>query len=498
MSWQSGDRRSGCYSPCVAAFDRSLYNLQPSAGTAVVRTKTWRAAVWHRVAARCLLLVAFAAHGSVGISDEPAPTLPQEQEEYHDLLKLFVDTFNGVERNYVDTISARELMEAAIEGMISKLDQHSHYITPAELDEFRRGVDSEFGGIGVQVMIENGQLTIISPIAGSPAYRAKLTAGDSIMQIDGNSTEDLTLANAVRLLKGRLGTTVELTIRHPDSETAETVQVTRENVRIRTVRGDRRQDDDSWDFMYDQELGIGYVRITSFSRYTVRELRAVMNELTDRTLNGLILDLRSNPGGLLSSAVEVCEMFVDDGTIVSTSGRNAEPRQWNAHKAGTYSGFPMAVLVNRFSASASEIVAACLQDHARAVVVGQRTWGKGSVQNVLDLEQGRSALKLTTAEYHRPNGKNIDRQPGASDDDDWGVKPDGGFEFRLSDGEAARLERQRQSKDLLRKQPIAGDEMEDQQFGMALEYMIAEIARVRGTREAAVRSTGARRRNRDR
>ncbi len=454
--------------------------------------------MWHRVAARCLLVVVFAVGGSVGVGDEPASALPAEREEYHELLKLFVDTFNGVEHNYAESISGRELMEAAIEGMLSKLDRHSHYITPAELDQFRRGVESEFGGIGVRVRIEDGQLTIVSPIAGSPAYAAKLAAGDRISHIDGNSTADLTLSECVQLLKGSLGSTVELTIIHSDNETPETVTITRENVRIRTVRGDRRQDDDSWEFMYDRELGIGYVRITSFSRYTVRELRAAMDELTDQKLNGLILDLRSNPGGLLSSAIEVCEMFVEEGTIVSTSGRNVEPRHWQAHKAGTYSGFPMAVLVNRFSASASEIVAACLQDHARAVIVGQRTWGKGSVQNVLDLEEGRSALKLTTAEYHRPNGKNIDRKSDASEDDNWGVTPDYGFELRLSDAEAASLERQRQSKDLLRKAPIVGDEIEDRQFGIALEYVITEVAKNRSEREVAARGIGAWLRNRNR
>ena len=466
--------------------------------------------MWHRVAACCLLLVTFAAHASVAVSDEPAVTLSQEQagfqeqaapperEEYDDLLKLFVETFDDVERNYAGTISGRELMEAAIKGMVSTLDQHSNYITSAELDEFRRGVDSEFGGIGVQVMMQSGQLTVISPIVGSPAYKANLAATDIITHIDGKSTQDLTLAQAIQLLKGKLGTTVELTIRHPDSETPETVKLVRETVRIQTVCGDRRRDDDSWNFMVDEERGIGYVRITSFSRYTVGELRAAMSELTARTLHGLILDLRSNPGGLLSSAVEVCDLFVAEGTIVSTSGRNVEPRRWDAHKAGTYSDFPMAVLVNRFSASASEIVAACLQDHGRAVVVGQRTWGKGSVQNVLDLEQGRSALKLTTAEYHRPSGKNIDRKPDASEEDDWGVEPDDGFELRLTDGEAASLERQRQAKDLLRKKPIAGDEIEDRQFGMALDYIIAEVAKVRVDRETTVRSTGARRRIRDR
>ncbi|MEO8497030.1 MAG: S41 family peptidase, partial [Planctomycetota bacterium] len=423
---------------------------------------------------------------------------PQEREEYEELLELFVETFNDVEHNYVDSISPRELMEGAIEGMVSKLDRHSNFIKSAELDEFRRGVDSEFGGIGVQVMMDGGRLTIISPILDSPAYKAKLAAGDSITHIDGHATAGVTLAEAVQLMKGKLGTTVELTILHPDSETPETLTLTRENIRIRTVRGERRRDDDSWDFMYDHERGIGYVRITSFSRYTARELRAALDELAGQKLKGLILDLRSNPGGLLSSAVEVCEMFVEEGVIVSTSGRNVESRQWRAHKAGTYSGFPMAVLVNRFSASASEIVAACLQDHDRAVIVGQRTWGKGSVQNILDLEQGRSALKLTTAEYHRPNGKNIDHKPDAAEDDEWGVKPDAGLEFRLSDIEAARLERQRESNDLLGKKPAARDEIEDRQFGIALEFMIAEVAKVRDTDEAIVRGTGARRRYRDR
>lgn len=441
--------------------------------------------MWKRFVTGCLCFTFVAAYGTELVSDEPVPTSALEQEEYSDLLELFVETFNDIDRNYVDLISRRELMEAAIDGMLSKLDQHSAYITPAKLERYRRNVDNEFGGIGVQVMMNDGQLTIVSPIFESPAYRAKLTAGDVILQVDGNSTAGLTLAEAVALMKGKLGTTVELTIRHPDHESSETVQLTRENIRIRTVRGDRRHADDSWDFMYDDELGIGYIRITSFSRYTVSELREAMNGLTSQTLNGLILDLRSNPGGLLSSAVEVCDMFIDEGVIVSTSGSNVASREWKAHRAGTYSGFPMTVLVNRFSASASEIVAAGLQDHARAVVVGQRTWGKGCVQNVLDLEQGRSALKLTTAEYHRPSGTNIDRKPGATDGDEWGVKPNDGFEVLLSDSEAARLERQRQSRDLLLKKPTAGDDIDDRQFDMALQYMIAEVTKSRSDRQTA-------------
>ncbi|MBC8356037.1 MAG: S41 family peptidase [Planctomycetes bacterium] len=421
---------------------------------------------------------------ATGKADETVVPSPAEQEEYHDLLKLFVETFNIVERDYVESVSRRELMESAIHGMISKLDQHSNYITSAELGEFRREFDKELGGIGVHVMIEDSQLTIISPIVDSPAYKANLTAGDVITHVNGSPTKGLTLSKAVNLMKGKLGTTVELTIRRPDKRASERVTVVRDSVRIRTVRGDRRQDDNSWDFMYDRELGIGYVRITSFSRHTVRELRAAMNALTEQSMQGLVLDLRANPGGLLSSAIEVCDMFIEDGVIVSTSGRNVENRQWQAHSAGTYTGFPIAVLVDRFSASASEIVAACLQDHGRAVVVGQRTWGKGSVQNVLSLDEGRSALKLTTAEYHRPNGKSIDRKPDALNIDDWGVIPNDGFDLRLSDSDAARLERQRQAKDLLREKPVVEGELEDQQFTLALSFMVAELANHQNTRGA--------------
>lgn len=414
--------------------------------------------------------------GLVSNAQDEVPEPKQAQDDHRDLLKVFVEALNEVEQNYVNEISRRELMEAAIEGMLSKLDQHSDYIAPDELAEFRRDVESEFGGIGVQISLENDELTVISPIVGSPAYRAGVVAGDVITKINGESTEGITLSEAVKRIKGKLGTKVELTIRHAGVADEETVQVERANIVLTTVRGERRKDDDSWDFMYDAGRKIGYVRITTFGRHTVRELRAAMEELTSRDVRGLILDLRSNPGGLLSSAIGVSDMFVADGVIVRMSGRNVEGRAWKAHDAGTYSGFPIAVLVNRFSASASEIVAACLQDHQRAVVIGQRTWGKGSVQNILRLETGRSALKLTTAEYKRPNGKNIHRAKEASDEDDWGVRPDDGFEFKLSDIDAARLDRQRRTRDLLRETSADVQDIEDKQLDIAVKHIRKAVA----------------------
>jgi len=203
--------------------------------------------------------------------------------------------------------------------------------------------------------------------------------------------------------------------------------------------------------------------------------------LADQQLRGLILDLRFNPGGLLSSAIEVSDLFIAKGRIVSTEGRNVEPRVWDAQEKGTFEGFPMALLVNRFSASASEIVAACLQDHNRAVIIGERTWGKGSVQNIIELEGGASALKLTTAGYHRPNGKNIHKFPGAKDGDDWGVIPNAGFEIKLSNRDVAQLIAQWRQKDIVRKngeakpEAAAGADFVDPQLQKAREYIGAQL-----------------------
>ena len=214
--------------------------------------------------------------------------------------------------------------------------------------------------------------------------------------------------------------------------------------------GDRRKADDAWDFMLDHDKHIGYIRLTAFSRDTAagpeegagRAARA-------KDCKGLILDLRFNPGGLLTSAIEVSDLFVAEGRIVSTKGRNTPERVWDAQKDGTFEGFPMVVLVNHYSASASEIVSACLQDHKRAVVIGERTWGKGSVQNVIELEDGKSALKLTTASYQRPSGKNIHRFPDAKDSDEWGVMPDNGFEVKLNDRRPSGLIDYRHERDIL-------------------------------------------------
>ncbi len=415
----------------------------------------------------------------VAKTEKASPAEPREaDEEYYELMRLFADTIEQVDSNYVKEIDRRELMEAAIRGVLTKLDPYSNYIPPADLERFRSGIENEFGGIGIQVSVDKGQLRIISPLIGTPGYRAGLMAGDNIIKIEGKSTKGITLDGAIKQLKGKVGTEVTFTVFHPHSKKEETVTVKRAMVKVSTVLGDERNKDDSWDFMVDDEHRIGYVRITAFSRHTMDDLKKAVNQLTEDKMRGLVIDLRFNPGGLLTSAVDISNMFIPEGKIVSTKGRNTPERERRATKAGTYEGFPMAILVNRYSASASEIVSACLQDHERAVVIGERTWGKGSVQNIIQLEAGKSALKLTTASYHRPSGANIHRFPGAKDTDVWGVTPNDGYLMKLASEEMSNLLDYRRDRDIVQgknEDTSEPSDFVDRQLTMAYNYLAVEL-----------------------
>ncbi|QGJ69173.1 Carboxy-terminal processing protease CtpA [Planctomycetales bacterium 10988] len=433
----------------------------------------------------------------INAEDSSRPTTQQsaadrqaKEDEYLELFRSFVDTLDQIERNYVTEIDRQKLLTAAINGMIQELDPYSSYIEPEEINQFRTSVESRFGGIGIQIgMNQRGEIEIISPLVGSPAYRNGLHAGDVIVKINDESTEGFTLDDAVNRLKGEAGSSVRLTIRQVYLNKERTVSLTREVVKIQTVMGDKRNADDSWDFMYDDENKIGYIRISAFSRETTKEFRKAIEQLRDEGMKGLIVDLRFNPGGLLSVAIDICDMFVADGRIVSTKGRNTQERVWEAHNRGTLDDFPMVILVNGFSASASEIVSACLQDHNRAVIVGERTWGKGSVQNVIDLEGGSSALKLTTATYWRPSGKNIHRLPDASESDEWGVKPNEGFRVVYSNRELFRFREDRRKRDRVVWKPDSLEEEEsedeetdeeeeafvDRQLRKGYDYILKEL-----------------------
>jgi carboxyl-terminal processing protease len=412
---------------------------------------------------------------------------PVDPADEYELLDSFVDTLDQIERNYVKQVDRKQLIQAAIRGMLSELDPYSNYIAPDQLGRFRAGVEGQFGGIGIQAAMEGGLLKVISPFAGTPAYRAGMMADDVILEIDGRSTAGITLEQAVQWMQGAEGTEVVLKVQHADRPEPEQVVLKREKIRVRTVFGQRRNPDDSWRWMYDDEHKIGYIRVTGFGRYTAEELRAALEMLVEQEMRGLVLDLRFNPGGLLSAAIEVSDLFLAQGRIVSTEGRNVQPRAWDAKPDGTFTGFPIAVLVNRYSASASEIVAAALQDHNRAVIVGTRTWGKGNVQNVIELADGSSALKLTTANYHRPNGQEIHRFPDSQETDQWGVTPDDKFQVRLTRQQRDRLLAEQRRLDIVQPQDerAAADTAEsgtatedpseasaDAQLQTALDYLI--------------------------
>jgi len=418
----------------------------------------------------CIAILAVCASGA------------EKEDKNYELMKVFVNTFEQIDRNYVQDVDRRELIEAAIEGMLNKLDQYSSYISPDDLAHFKKAVDQEFGGIGIQIDGPDNvgssrfkRLTVVSPLPGTPAYLGGVRAGDTIMEIEGSSTEGLTVSDAVKALTGKPGTEVTIGILHEGAEEVEQVKLIRDLIQVATVQGDWYKDDGTWEFLIDTENKIAYMRLTHFSRHSANELREALDGLRERGMRALILDLRYNPGGLLTQATEIADMFIESGRIVSTKGRNTPERTWDAKKDGTYSGFPIAILANRLSASASEIVSACLQDHERAVVIGERTWGKGSVQNVIELEDGSSALKLTTASYHRPSGKNIHRGRDAKEDDDWGVMPNDGFEVKFTREERAEYQRYRVERDVLKKGGPPESDYEDRQVAKAIEYLLGKI-----------------------
>jgi carboxyl-terminal processing protease len=413
-----------------------------------------------------------------GDETKTPPTSVSKDELYFEMMRIFADTFEQVERNYVKEVDRRKLIEAALRGMMDELDPYSTYIGPEDLARFNVTVEQEFGGIGIQVDIDpkSRRLMVVSPLPGTPAYKAGVRAGDIIMEINGKSTEKMTTNDAVKILKGKTGDEVTIGVLHQGSEKVEQLRMQRAIIHVATVQGDSYKPDDTWNFMLDPEKKIGYVRLTGFGRNSARELKDALVELKKQDMKALILDLRFNPGGLLNVATEVADLFLEEGKIVSTKGRNTEERVVYAHKAGTFSGFPMAVLVNRYSASASEIVSAALQDHKRAVVIGERTWGKGSVQNVIDLENGKSALKLTTASYHRPSGKNIHRFPDAKETDEWGVLPDENFGIQFSIDEIREYLEYRRQRDVLSKEGPPKSTYADRQLVKAVEFVTGQLA----------------------
>jgi carboxyl-terminal processing protease len=331
-------------------------------------------------------------HGVFAEKDEVRATLPVEE------LRTFSDVFGRIKNDYVVDVDDKELIENAIRGMLSGLDPHSSYLDAEEFTELQVGTTGQFGGLGIEVGMEDGFVKVIAPIDDTPAERAGVQAGDLIIRLDDTPVKGMTLNDAVKIMRGKPGSSIELTIVREGLDKPIKVNITRDIIKVKSVRAR----------MLDP--GYGYLRISQFQSKTADYMVDAIDELIKENkgaLKGLILDLRNNPGGVLNGAVAVSDAFLTKGMIVYTEGRIADSRlRFNATPDDIIDGAPLVVLVNQGSASASEIVAGALQDHKRAIIVGAKTFGKGSVQTILPLSSD-SALKLTTARYYTPSGRSI-------------------------------------------------------------------------------------------
>ncbi len=345
-----------------------------------------------------LAVFALATGMTLGLASPAlAQSSPTTSAETYRLLNLFGDVFEQVKSKYVEEVDDKQLIEAAINGMLTSLDPHSSYLNMDNFEEMQVDTRGEFGGLGIEVTMEEGFVKVISPIYDTPAEKAGLQPGDFITHIDGKPIRGLGLNEAVEMMRGKVNTDIILTIMRKGEQAPFDVTLTRAVIKIQSVRSEAKDD-------------VGYIRITKFNEQTYSGLQRAITDMRDQIgpeMKGLVIDLRNNPGGLLDQAISVSDAFLDKGEIVSTRPRDTEnTERYNARPGDLADGLPMIVLVNDGSASASEIVAGALQDHRRAVIMGTRSFGKGSVQTILPMP-GNVALRLTTARYYTPSGKSI-------------------------------------------------------------------------------------------
>ena len=323
------------------------------------------------------------------------PVVAAENDVYKKI-DLFGEVLEKINKEYVDEINQSESMDAAIDGLLQSLDPYSAYMSPEIFNEMQTETSGEFGGLGIEVNMESGVVKVISPIDDTPASRAGIKAGDYIIKIDDIQVQGKSLSEAVDLMRGPVGSSIILTVRRIGQKKALTFEIVREIIQIKSVKADLLKNN------------VGYLRLTSFNENSGEQIRKQIREFEkNENINSYILDLRNNPGGLLSQAIRISDFFLDNGEIVSTKSRKAsENRKWFAKKGDLIGGKTLIVLINYGSASASEIVAGALQDHKRAIILGENSYGKGSVQSIIPLKN-KGAIRLTVAKYYLPSGKSI-------------------------------------------------------------------------------------------
>jgi len=362
-------------------------------------------------------------------------------DDFYKEIPLFTDVLSVIQSDYVDEKVTKELIYGALKGMLASLDPHSQFMEPDTYKEMQIETRGEFGGLGIVITIRDNFLTIVTPLEDTPAYRAGLKSGDRIVKIDSETTKDITLFDAVKKMRGKPGTDVVLTIMREDANALMDVTVTRDIIEINSVKDARIIKDD-----------IGYIRLVEFQEKTVRDLKEALKKLEEEGMKSLILDLRNNPGGLLSASVDVGELFIPRGeVIVSTRGRlKSQAMEFRSKGKKVYDKLPMVVLINEGSASASEIVAGAVRDHRRGILLGIKSFGKGSVQTVSPLRDG-SAVRLTTAKYYTPNGHSIHES---------GIEPD--VEVKITPEERTQIAEHRVK---ILGEPEKGEEEDTEEEG---------------------------------
>jgi carboxyl-terminal processing protease len=344
----------------------------------------------------------------------------EEDKDVYKYLNLFGEAFEKIKNNYVEPINSKDLIESAIEGMLTSLDPHSSYLNNKELNELRVQTKGEFGGLGIEVTLENGFVKVIAPIDDTPAYKAGIKSGDLITHLDDEPVLGMTLSEAVSIMRGKVGSKIKLTVRRNENEKVD-INIIRAIIQLKSVKS-------------RIENNIGYIRVSSFNQKVDKQIIDSISSFKKKnSLIGYVLDLRNNPGGLLDQAVNVTDIFLERGEIVSTKGRNGKRgSRYNAVKKDLTDGLPLVVLINQGSASASEIVAGALQDHKRAIIMGTKSFGKGSVQTIIPSGED-VAIKLTTAKYYTPSGRSIQQT---------GIDPD----ILVEQAELKKLDNQRRKE----------------------------------------------------
>lgn len=399
--------------------------------------------------------------------------------------RVLDDMLRQIEQNYILEVDRDELMQTAIQAIVGKVGAQSpilktndmSFLGANDMERLTVNMDQKLIGIGAALRRETNTDTIFieTPLPGSPAVKAGLRAGDRILAVNGTPLpKGIELDEVIRQVRGPAGEPVTLSIQHLDSLSPTNVRLVREMVMIQSVIGDHYRPDQTWDFMLDENSGLAYLRLLQLGSESVKEMTNALNQLKPKGLRGLILDLRGNTGGLMKAAVAVAALYIDQGEIVSIKARTGV-QTYTADAENTYTGFPMAVLVDRNTAASAEVIAACLQDHHRAIIVGERTSGQGLVRKLIPV--GSGGLRLPVAEFYRPSGKSMNRYPGLKESDAWGVSPDPGCEVKLTADESLALEQYLDSREILEDNPPAHRKYTDRQLLKAMEILSAQVSK---------------------